>query len=48
MRRRLLVSTGLIALVAVLVLGVPLGIVGSRLLRQRAEARLERAADAVL
>jgi signal transduction histidine kinase len=45
-RRRLLVSTGLIALVAVLVLGVPLGIVGSRLLRQRAEARLERAADA--
>ena len=45
MRRRLLVSTGLIALVAVLVLGVPLGLVGSRLLRQRAEARLEREAD---
>ena len=46
MRRRLLISTGSIALVAVLVLGVPLGIVGSRLLRQRAEARLEREADA--
>src|SRR4051812_15101260 len=46
MRRRLLLSTGLIALVAVLVLGVPLGIVGTRLLRQRAEARLEREADA--
>lgn len=45
MRRRLLISTGLIALVAVLVLGVPLGLVGSRLLRQRAEARLEREAD---
>jgi signal transduction histidine kinase len=45
-RRRLLVSTGLIALVAVLVLGVPLGIVGTRLLTQRAEARLEREADA--
>jgi signal transduction histidine kinase len=45
-RRRLLISTGLIALVAVLVLGVPLGLVGSRLLRQRAEARLEREADA--
>jgi len=45
-RRRLLISTGSIALVAVLVLGVPLGIVGSRLLRQRAEARLEREADA--
>src|SRR4051812_6890116 len=45
-RRRLLLSTGLIALVAVLVLGVPLGLVGTRLLRQRAEARLEREADA--
>ena len=46
MRRRLLVSTGLIALVAVLVLGVPLGVVGTRLLTQRTEARLEREADA--
>src|SRR4051794_8828828 len=42
----MLVSTGLIALVAVVVLGVPLGLVGTRLLRQRAEARLEREADA--
>ena len=46
MRRRLLSSTGLIALVAVLVLGVPLGAVASRLLAQRAEQRLEREADA--
>src|SRR3954467_7892868 len=46
MRRRLLLSTGLIALVAVLVLGVPLGIVGTSLLTQRAESRLEREADA--
>jgi signal transduction histidine kinase len=45
-RRRLLLSTGLIALVAMLVLGVTLGIVGTGLLRQRAEARLEREADA--
>jgi signal transduction histidine kinase len=45
-RRRLLSSTGLIALVAVLVLGVPLGAVGSRLLAQRVEQRLEREADA--
>jgi len=45
-RRRLLVSTGLIAVVAVLVLGVPLGVVGTNLLRQRAESRLEREADA--
>ncbi len=46
MRRRLLSSTGLIALVAVLVLGVPLGAVGGRLLAQRVEQRLEREADA--
>ena len=46
MRRRLLSSTGLIALVAVLVLGVPLGFVGTRLLAQRTEQRLEREADA--
>ena len=45
MRRRLLSSTGLIALVAVLVLGVPLGAVGTRLLAQRVEQRLEREAD---
>jgi signal transduction histidine kinase len=47
MRRRLLVSTGVIALVAVLVLGLPLGVVGSRLLRQAENQRLEREADQI-
>jgi len=47
MRRRLLASTTLIALAAILVLGIPLGIVGSRLVRTDATARLEREADAV-
>ncbi|WP_320668653.1 sensor histidine kinase [Patulibacter defluvii] len=46
MRRRLLRSTVLIALATVLVLGVPLGLVGTALLHQRAEMRLERRADA--
>jgi signal transduction histidine kinase len=46
MRRRLLTSTGVIALVAVLVLGIPLGFVGARFLSQRSEQRLEREADA--
>ncbi len=45
MRRRLLVSTGVISLVAVLVLGLPLGVVGSRLLREAENQRLEREAD---
>lgn len=45
MRRRLLLSTCLIALATVLVLGVPLGLVGTALLRQRADMRLERRAD---
>src|SRR3954471_23718827 len=47
MRRRLLASTTLIALAAILVLGIPLGIVGARLVRTDATARLEREADAV-
>jgi signal transduction histidine kinase len=47
MRRRLLASTTLIALAAVLILGIPLGIVGARLVRTDATARLEREADAV-
>src|SRR5262245_24859688 len=47
MRRRLLASTTLIAVAAVLVLGIPLGIVGSRLVRTDATGRLEREADAV-
>jgi signal transduction histidine kinase len=44
-RRRLLVSTVLIALAAVLLLGVPLGVVGGRLLAESARSRLEREAD---
>jgi signal transduction histidine kinase len=47
MRRRLIVSTALIALAAVIVLGVPLGIVESRRAHSEATARLEREADAV-
>jgi signal transduction histidine kinase len=46
-RRRLLRSTLAIALVAVVVLGLPLGVVGTALLHQRADMRLERRADAV-
>jgi signal transduction histidine kinase len=46
-RRRLIASTGLIALAAVLILGVPLGIVQSRRERGEAASRLEREADAV-
>ena len=47
MRRRLILSTGAIALAAVLILGVPLGIVETRRARSDAAARLEREADAV-
>jgi signal transduction histidine kinase len=47
MRRRLILSTALIALAAVIVLGVPLGAVEAARLRQDAESRLEREADAV-
>jgi signal transduction histidine kinase len=45
MRDRLMASTALIALAAVLVLGVPLGVVGARLVRSDANGRLEREAD---
>ncbi|UGS36983.1 ATP-binding protein [Capillimicrobium parvum] len=45
MRRRLVLSTALIAVAAVLLLGVPLGVVGTQLLRQSANQRLEREAD---
>jgi signal transduction histidine kinase len=45
MRRRLLVSTTSIALAAVLLLGIPLGVIGSQLLTQSVEQRLEREAD---
>ena len=47
MRRQLIVSTGLIAVAAVLILGIPLGIVEARHTRGEATARLEREADAV-
>lgn len=46
MRRRLILSTALIALAAVIVLGVPLGAVEAARLRQDTTARLEREADA--
>jgi len=46
LRRRLIVSTASIALVAVIVLGVPLGAVEATRLRQDATGRLEREADA--
>jgi len=47
MRDRLLASTALIALAAVLALGVPLGVVGARLVRSDATGRVEREADRV-
>jgi signal transduction histidine kinase len=46
-RRRLIGSTALIALAAVLVLGLPLGIVEAKRARGEATARLEREADAI-
>jgi len=47
MRRRLILSTALIALTAVVVLGVPLALVEAARLRQDSTGRLEREADAV-
>ncbi len=47
MRRRLILSTALIALAAVVVLGVPLGVVEAARLREDQTSRLEREADAV-
>ena len=47
MRRRLILSTALIALAAVIVLGVPLALVDAARLRQDSTGRLEREADAV-
>lgn len=46
MRRRLILSTALIALASVIVLGVPLGAVEAARLRQDTTGRLEREADA--
>jgi signal transduction histidine kinase len=45
MRRRIIASTGLISLAAVVILGVPLGAVEASRLRQDAVSRLEREAD---
>ena len=47
MRTRLMASTVVIALAAILVLGVPLGIVQAKRERSSATARLEREADAI-
>lgn len=47
MRRRLIGSTALIALAAVIVLGVPLGLVEAARVREDTTARLEREADAI-
>jgi signal transduction histidine kinase len=47
LRRRLILSTALIALAAVIVLGVPLALVEAARLRQDTAGRLEREADAV-
>jgi signal transduction histidine kinase len=47
MRRRLILSTALIALAAVIVLGVPLALVEAARLREDSIGRLEREADAV-
>ncbi|HEY1593796.1 MAG TPA: ATP-binding protein [Thermoleophilaceae bacterium] len=47
MRRRLILSTAAIALIAVIVLGVPLGAVEAARLRQESTSKLEREADQV-
>src|SRR4051794_8722987 len=47
MRRRLIATTALIALAAILVLGIPLGIVESARARTDALGRLEREADGI-
>src|SRR3954468_16884383 len=47
MRRRLVLSTALIALATVLALGIPLAFVEANRERADADARLEREADAV-
>src|SRR3954469_22895037 len=47
MRRQLIATTALIALAAVLVLGIPLGIVESARARGEALGRLEREADGI-
>jgi sensor domain CHASE-containing protein len=48
MRRRLLLSTLAVAVVAMLLLGIPLAIATDRLIREEAQQALEREAAAVL
>ena len=48
MRRQLIATTALIALAAILVLGIPLGIVESARARSDALSRLEREADSIV
>ena len=47
MRRRLLVSTLIVALVSVILLGIPLGIVTTKLIRDEAQKRINREAAQV-
>ena len=47
MRRQLIATTALIALAAILVLGIPLGLVESARARSDALGRLEREADGI-
>src|SRR4051812_49959103 len=47
MRRQLIATTALIALAAILVLGIPLGVVESARARGDALSRLEREADGI-
>src|SRR5260370_8536787 len=48
MRRRLLLSTLAVAVVAILLLGIPLAYATNRLIHEEAQQSLERAAAAVL
>ncbi|HEY0870284.1 MAG TPA: hypothetical protein VGD55_07785, partial [Acidothermaceae bacterium] len=47
MRRRLLVSTLVVALVSVILLGIPLGIVTTKLIRDEAQKRINREATQI-
>ena len=47
MRRRLLVSTLIVAVVSVILLGIPLGIVTTKLIRDEAQKRINREATQI-
>ena len=47
MRRRLLVSTLVVAVVSVILLGIPLGIVTTKLIRDEAQKRINREATQI-